>query len=324
MGILSNNRGVTLIFVAMGMLVFLLFLGLALDTGWLVYVRAQAQARIDSAALAAGAGLVERVATDRENQAKDLADDFSQKNSVNTTGTPENVVVPMSFAAPPGGDDIIKGALDGGWGWGDNGLNCNAVQVTTTVPTRVFFAGIRNFISAEEEETGQENITVSAISHLPCPGFKRTGEKMAPFALQNCPWVASGNFRNSCNQLNVIFDLNLTQATAILAKTDPPLALAPIQIDSSIQLLPLIKEDFPSSLDTCGTGGAAIVPVVDQCTVVAGSPISANVIGFASICLTVGEDGLATVKLLCGEVAPGSTGVGTCFGTYASNPILIQ
>ena len=32
MNILQNNRGVTLVFVALGMLLFLLFLGLALGT----------------------------------------------------------------------------------------------------------------------------------------------------------------------------------------------------------------------------------------------------------------------------------------------------
>ena len=38
MNTVRNERGVVLVFVAMGLLIFLLFLGLALDTGWLVYV----------------------------------------------------------------------------------------------------------------------------------------------------------------------------------------------------------------------------------------------------------------------------------------------
>ena len=220
MNILRDNRGVVLVFVAMGLLIFLLFLGLALDTGWLVYVRAQAQVRVDSAALAAGAGLVERNPASREHQAKDLATDFREKNSVNASGTPENDVVPMSYDAPPGGDGIIKGALNGGWDWGANGLNCNAVQVTTTIPTQVFFAGIRNFVRAAEEETGQENITVGAVAHLPCPGL--TLNRVATFALQNCPWIASGNFRTSCGQSSVVFDLNLGQGTDTLAKINNP------------------------------------------------------------------------------------------------------
>jgi len=73
MNIVRNNRGVVLVFVAMGLLLFLLFLGLALDTGWLVYVRAQGQARIDAATLAAAAALVEKDARTREAKADTLA-----------------------------------------------------------------------------------------------------------------------------------------------------------------------------------------------------------------------------------------------------------
>ena len=96
MNIVRNNRGVVLVFVAMGLLLFLLFLGLALDTGWLVYVRAQGQARIDSATLAAAAALIE--SGDRQSRAEELANTFSEKNLVvNDTVNPENVVTPMKY-----------------------------------------------------------------------------------------------------------------------------------------------------------------------------------------------------------------------------------
>ena len=323
MNIVRNNRGVVLVFVAMGLLLFLLFLGLALDTGWLVYVRAQGQARIDSAALAAAAALIE--SGDRQSRAEELANTFSEKNLVvNDTVNPENVVTPMKYDETTGELETV--------GWGSCraiGPNCNAVRVTTTVPTPVFFAGIRNVFGARE--TGQEDLTFSSVSHLPCPGFKLTAERMAPFALQNCPWIAAGSFRNSCGQSRVVFDLSVGQGTDILARTKAPSLLAPIEISSPIDLFPLGDADFQPLSYACETGGAAIVPVVDQCAVV-GEATRGNVIGFATLCFSrdTSEDagGLASDKitgqLKCGEVAPSSAGTGTCFGTYASNPILIR
>jgi len=318
MNIVRNNRGVVLVFVAMGLLLFLLFLGLALDTGWLVYVRAQGQARVDSAALAAAAALIEPIPTSkRGNRAIELANTFGDKNSVvNSTVNPENVVTPMKYDETTGELETV--------GWDSCraiGPNCNAVRVTTTVPTPVFFAGIRNVFGAGE--TGQEDITVSAVSHLPCAGFKLTAERMAPFALQNCPWIAAGSFRNSCGQSRVVFDLSVGQGTDILAGTKAPSLLAPIEMSSPIDLFPLGDADFQPLSHACETGGAAIVPVVDQCAVVA-EATRGNVIGFAAICLTVEEDVAVRATLRCGEVAPSSAGTGTCFGTYASNPILIR
>jgi Putative Flp pilus-assembly TadE/G-like len=334
MNIVRNNRGVVLVFVAMGLLLFLLFLGLALDTGWLVYVRAQGQARIDSAALAAAAALIEPIPTsERGNRAIELANTFGDKNSVvNSTVNPENVVTPMTYDET---DESLREAES--WElWSGSSPVCNAVRVTASVPTPVFFAGIRNVFGAGE--TGQENLTFSSVSHLPCPGLKLNEEKMAPFALPNCSWIASGNFRNRCNRPGepgeVVFDLisEPEQATEKLAKREVSSTQAPIQIDSSIQLSQLKKQDFFEDEEeealryACspGDGTAYIVPVVDQCTVV-GEEISGTVIGFASICLTVDEDVTAVrAKLQCGEVAPNSAGTGECFGTYASNPILIR
>ena len=73
MNIIRNNRGATLIFVALSLFLFLLFLGVATDTGWTVYVRSQGQARVDAAALAAARALVEQNPTTRETNATTLA-----------------------------------------------------------------------------------------------------------------------------------------------------------------------------------------------------------------------------------------------------------
>jgi Flp pilus assembly protein TadG len=318
MSIVRNDRGVVLVFVAMGLLLFLLFLGLALDTGWLVYVRAQGQARIDSAALAAAAALIEPIPTsERGNRAIELANTFGDKNSVvNSTVNPENDVTPMHYERSNGN---LQNAS--GWNLWGGGAPCNAVRVTTSVPTPVFFAGIRNVFGAGE--TGQENLTFSSVSHLPCPGLKLNEEKMAPFALQNCPWIAAGNFRDNCGESRVVFDLSVGQGTDILARTNAPSLLAPIEISSPIDLSPLDADDFQSLSYACETGDPVIVPVVNQCAAVE-ETTTRNVIGFAAICLTVEEDVAVRATLRCGEVAPSSAGTGACFGTYASNPILIR
>src|SRR5688572_18742342 len=99
MNILNNERGVVLVFVAMGLVLFVLFLGVTLDTGWTVYVRSQGQARVDSAALAGAAGLLDQNAANRETAAKDLSVKFSDtENPVLTTETDrDDDVIPMYY-----------------------------------------------------------------------------------------------------------------------------------------------------------------------------------------------------------------------------------
>jgi|GEM_PF-5532104 len=314
MNTLCNNRGFTLVFVAMGLLTFLLFLGLALDTGWLVYVRAQGQARIDSSALAAAAALTEPIsAGERRTRAEALANVFSEKNSVvNSTVNPENVVTPMTYNETTG---TLTEALS--WDlWGGSNPICNAVRVTTDVPTPVFFAGIRNVFGAQE--TGQENLTVSAVSHLPCPGIITRNEdnKLLPLAIAR----AFLNFPNGCNLFHPLGAVN----AALARVTSLPL---PVQVGTSITLEPLptdlaaLQDLLLDQVNLPICDNVAIVPVVED--VSSGSQL---IKGFAAICMDPGGGGGVSVqlKLQCGEVAPSSAGTGECFGTYASNPILIR
>lgn len=195
MNILNNERGVVLVFVAMGLVLFLLFLGVALDTGWTVYVRSQGQARVDSAALAGAAGLFDQDADDREAAAKQLAETFSDtENPVLTTNTnTAEDVIPMhynpatqalteapSWAPPPNGNFTQPGA--------------NAVRVQNAVPTPLFFSGIRNVFGANE--TGAMDINVNATGFLGCPaGAIIEPGGIAPLALRACrvPFPACNN-----------------------------------------------------------------------------------------------------------------------------------
>ena len=54
---INNQRGSVLIFVTLSIVLLLIMVGMGLDTGHLVYVRAQGQAAVDAAALAAASAI---------------------------------------------------------------------------------------------------------------------------------------------------------------------------------------------------------------------------------------------------------------------------
>jgi hypothetical protein len=200
MNILNNERGVVLAFVAMGLVLFMLLLGVALDTGWTVYVRSQGQARVDAAALAGASGLFDQDPADRETAAKERAETFSDdENPVLTTDTePADDVIPMhynpatqalteapSWAPPPNGDFTQPGA--------------NAVKVQNAVPTPLFFSGIRNVFGANE--TGSTDINVDAVGFLGCPGGAIVPPGFAPVALRAC----RVDFPGGCNGERILY-----------------------------------------------------------------------------------------------------------------------
>ena len=201
MNIRNNERGAVLAFVAMGLVLFMLFLGVALDTGWTVYVRSQGQARVDSAALAGAAGLFDQVEGTRETAAKQLAETFSDtENPVLTTDTDQDTdVIPMyynpatqslteasSWAPPPNGNFTLPGA--------------NAVRVQNAVPTPLFFSGIRNVFGAGEQ--GAMDINVNATGFLGCPAGGNFGPGgISPLALRACKVGFPGN----CNQDAILY-----------------------------------------------------------------------------------------------------------------------
>ncbi len=71
------RRGSVLIFVALSMALLLIMVGMGLDTGHLVYVRAQGQAAVDAAALAAASA----IPTGSSTQVNDRAAAFNLKNN---------------------------------------------------------------------------------------------------------------------------------------------------------------------------------------------------------------------------------------------------
>lgn len=77
MCVINNERGSVLIFVTLLIVLLLIMVGMGLDTGHLVYVRAQGQAAVDAAALAAASA----IPTGSAKEVNDRATAFNSKNN---------------------------------------------------------------------------------------------------------------------------------------------------------------------------------------------------------------------------------------------------
>src|SRR5262249_60627847 len=77
MHIIHNERGSVLVFVTLSIVLLLIMVGMGLDTGHLVYNRAQGQAAVDAAALAAASA----IPTGSSTQVTDRATAFNSKNN---------------------------------------------------------------------------------------------------------------------------------------------------------------------------------------------------------------------------------------------------
>jgi Flp pilus assembly protein TadG len=75
---INNERGSVLIFVTLSIVLLLVMVGMGLDTGHLVYVRAQGQAAVDAAALAASSA----IPTNSPTEVNDRAGAFNSKNDM--------------------------------------------------------------------------------------------------------------------------------------------------------------------------------------------------------------------------------------------------
>ena len=82
----DNERGSVLVFITLMIVLLMIMVGMGLDTGQLIYTRAQGQAAVDAAALSAVSALPSRIAAQVENRA-------AQYNSKNDyVGSPGNAI----------------------------------------------------------------------------------------------------------------------------------------------------------------------------------------------------------------------------------------
>lgn len=315
---LRNNRGVTLVFVALGLVTFLMFIGLCLDAGWMVYVRGQGQTRVDAAALAAASALKEQNETTRQNNAQVLANTFADSSTgmnmvVDSGVNPANVLEAMSY-------DLMTGALTSA-GWD----TANAVRVTNVIPTPLLFSGIRNVFGATEN--GSTDINVGATAYLGCP---KRAQPTLPIAL--CAESIHFSFPGSCGEIVHKVIPSATDGSFFgppgaecMTGTLPELTVRRDTIDLNNDDVPLgacraaIKTANPPS---------GLVPVYSGGCATTGTR---EVVGFAYLQnirverLDPDASGIDFVRgdLGCSKVDPSQSGA-QCFGVSATIPLLVK
>jgi Flp pilus assembly protein TadG len=103
MEILRNNRGQVLIYVSLFLVLLTLLTGLAIDVGWMAYVRSQSQTAIDAAALSGAAAVPAYNQDGSTGQIKDRVEAF---NGPGTDASSNNV---MNQSAGLNGSQVNQG-----------------------------------------------------------------------------------------------------------------------------------------------------------------------------------------------------------------------
>jgi len=174
----NNNRGTVLIFVTLLIVLLLVMVGMGLDTGHLVYVRAQGQAAVDAAALAAASAIPTGSATEVNNRAAA----FDSKN--NYVDSPHNSITDANVTY------VQYSPLDGTINTaGVSIANANGVRVAleTTNPhtgaspatgiiARLFLMPLLNLLGYNIDDTA--TLSVSAVAVIKAaPGLPIAIEK---------------------------------------------------------------------------------------------------------------------------------------------------
>ena len=344
-----NERGIVLVFVALTLCLLLLFVGLVIDAGMMVYVRAQGQARVDAATLAAAAALIHPTGNIRQAEATALAQRFGNLNTIaGAANNPSNMLIPIRYD-----ENTNSITTQTTWEPGHIGEFCNAIQVREIIPTSVFFSGIRALFGGQGNAIIDQQ--VQAIGYLPCPSLldTNTAQGIAPIALRSCAW----SFPADCDHNRRLYEQsqqvdNVVWTTYNLHNTNkrdcsdiadgspyPPDLEAEVKVGDVVstgngQVTPCLRA-LRGHYQGCSIARGSQQPPDPACTAVVpvvscgGAQSEATVVGFATICFTAFDIGNAPKwvdgSLSCGQYASSSGGSGgVCLGTHASTPILVQ
>jgi Flp pilus assembly protein TadG len=162
---INNERGTVLVFVTLSIVLLLVMVGIGLDTGHLVYVRAQGQAAVDAAALAAASA----IPTGSNTEVNDRAAAFNSKNnyadSSNNLITDKNITYvqysPTDGTINTSGVSIANGngvriALE------ETNPHTGASPATAMV-SRVFLMPLLNLFGHEVDDTAKLNVSAVAV-----------------------------------------------------------------------------------------------------------------------------------------------------------------
>jgi Flp pilus assembly protein TadG len=161
----NNERGTVLIFVTLSIVLLLVMVGMGLDTGHLVYLRAQGQAAVDAAALAAASAIPTGTAT----EVNDRAAAFNSKNDY--VGSSNNLITGtnITYVQYSPTDETINTS-------GVSIANANGVRIAleTTNPytggnpatamiSRLFLMPLLNLFGYNVDDTATLNVSAVAV-----------------------------------------------------------------------------------------------------------------------------------------------------------------
>jgi Flp pilus assembly protein TadG len=165
MHVIKNERGSVLVFVTLSIVLLLVMVGMGLDTGHLVYVRAQGQAAVDAAALAAASAIPTGSAT----QVNDRAAAFNSQN--NYVGSSANSIKDTNITY------VQYSSTDGSINTSGVSIgNANGVRVAleetnphtgaapaTAMIARLFLMPLLNWFGHDVDDTAKLNVSAIAV-----------------------------------------------------------------------------------------------------------------------------------------------------------------
>jgi Flp pilus assembly protein TadG len=160
-----NQRGSVLVFVTLSIVLLLVMVGMGLDTGHLVYVRAQGQAAVDAAALAAASA----IPTGSNAEVSDRAAAFNSKNNYADSSNNSIKATDITYVQYSPTDGSINTS-------GVSIANANGVRVAledtnphtgadpaTAMISRVFLMPLLNLFGHEVDDTAKLNVSAVAV-----------------------------------------------------------------------------------------------------------------------------------------------------------------
>jgi Flp pilus assembly protein TadG len=166
MKIINNNRGAALVFAALFLTFMFLFTGIAIDMGWITYVKNQGQAAVDAAALAG----VSAIPDETEVYSRVAA--FNRKNTVIDSEQNHLDSSNVTFVTYDG-TEITNYDADLA---SANGVRV-AMEAGSAIQTPFFFSVWRSFFDGTASRSADVN--VSAIAVVP-------NRPSLPIALLGC------------------------------------------------------------------------------------------------------------------------------------------
>jgi Flp pilus assembly protein TadG len=315
-----NQRGTVLIFITLLIVLLLIMVGLGLDTGHLVYVRAQGQAAVDAAALAAASAIPTGSVTEVNNRAAA----FNAKN--NYIADSKNVITGanVTYVQYSAADGKINTS-------GVTIANANGVRVAletknphtgantgTAMTSPLFLTPMLRLLG--QSVTSAADVSVSAVAVLKASAGLPLAIEEAKCGQTNPQKLLQSSNRND-NSGYTTYWIENTSATEIrkLLKSASACGMPPVGIGFPAQLnngqVSGVYDDFDDAFKA-NPGKCYLIPVVRN-----GSNWNQteNIIDFAKFCpdptdpvVKDGKDKYIQGTVTCGQSPYNAPGV-SCY-----------